>query len=205
MPLSPLPYLEWEFVNPEVAPEEPDEGEGWGDEEWGGDAWGDGGVSSEDAVVGLDAAYVVANDQLRLDFTVPMKNNALLQATATYEISPFDSNSRPVTVKQVQTGREVGTDTIFLYITEPTIGGIYDITVMASLESLDGDVITQPTQRLIYRKTKTDSLLGTRPEIYELSSDALVRNVLAAIGMEDDRIAGAQSEGEEIFRSDLEE
>ena len=175
---------------------------GWGSGPWGSSPWGTSStpvvvVPEQPQVAGIN---VLAADTIEVVFSESMKNNDVLTAVGSYTVVPFAAGSTPVTVREVRAGPNFSALSVLLIVTPPTIGGVYDITVTGLVRSLDNQTLSSNTGRMTMRRTKIDSLLSTRPPVYDLTPGAVLRNVLNAIGREDDRIGGSQDEGEEIIR-----
>lgn len=174
---------------------------GWGSSPWGRSPWGTGKTTVvEAAAVNLLDVEVLAADLIQLNFSANIKNNAILQSVASYNITALNNTSVSVSVKEVRAGEDVGTDSVILVITPPTLNAIYTAVVVGEVRSLDNVVLSTASQRFKTRRTKIDSLCSTRPYMYDLRPNSILRNLLNAIGREDDRIGGSQNEGEEIIR-----
>jgi len=175
---------------------------GWGSGPWGSSPWG----SGEDETpaftdVNVAVVKIVALDMVQIIFSEPMKNNAVLQDAASYTVTAFNPGvGVPVTVREVRTGKGISALSVLLVISQPTVGAVYDVTVVGNIVSLNNVALTINTKRGKYRKTKNDSLFTTRPSMYDLRPQSVYRNVLTAIGLEDDLIGGSENEGEDIFR-----
>ena len=175
---------------------------GWGSAPWGSSPHGTGAVPV--VVVPeqpeITEVNVLAADLLEIVFNESMKNNVNLRAIGSYTIVAFDATSVPIIIREVRTGSSFSTLRVYLVITPPTLGAVYDISIVGVVRSLDNQSLNVNTGRFTSRRTKVDSMCSTRPPMYDLSPDAVYRNVLNAIGREDDRIGGSQDEGEEIIR-----
>jgi hypothetical protein len=142
---------------------------------------------------------IFAIDLLEVVFSVEVKATALLLDPASYSVVPF-STGDAVSVLEV---RPVSgsTDRIYLVVTPFTAGAIYDVAVLETVYARDGrTLVGSLTARIEGRRTKIDTICSTRPPLYNLGAGGVVRNILNAIGREDDRIGGSQDEGEEIIR-----
>jgi hypothetical protein len=137
-------------------------------------------------------ADVWAQDLLQITFSAPMKNDEFLQDTAAYLVSPIDGGI-PVTVLAVQTGSEVGPVVIYIVITEPTIGKTYTITFQ-SLYNITGQIVDPIVCKFIARPTKQDAIIRSRPDLYDMTPDSLLRKVMSAIGRQDDLIGGSRND-----------
>jgi hypothetical protein len=178
---------------------------GWGSGPWGTSTWGEG-VGAEapvegDNIVILTEVKIVSADLLELTFDRTMKITPALVDPEGYVVQPFDaSRAKEVTVKEVRAG-DSNTDSVLLVITPMTLGEAYDVFAIGSMRSVDNKTMsTQNNQRVIARRTKVDSLCSTRQPVYDLRPESVFRNILNAIGREDDRIGGSQDEGGELIR-----
>lgn len=174
---------------------------GWGSAPWGTSPWGTGTVEEAvvDVLANVQSISVLAADLIQINFSQNMKNNSVLQNPSSYVLVPF-SDGIAVNIRSVRTGKSVGTDSVLLVITPPTPGDVYDLTIVGDVRSLSNTALDVATGRFTARRTKIDSLLSTRPIAYDLRPESIFRNILNAIGREDDRIGGSQDEGEEIVR-----
>lgn len=138
----------------------------------------------------LSEVNIWAADLLELVFSAPTKNNVMLRDPASYNMLPFDGGI-PVTIRAVRSGLSVTTTRAFLVITPATQGGCYDVSVIGDVRSAYDNALQSPvTQRVKVHRTKVDSMLSGRPQMYDIRAEALYRNVLNAIGYQDHLIGG---------------
>jgi hypothetical protein len=166
---------------------------GFGSSPWGSGPWG-GGAPSETAAESerftLSEVNVWAADLLELVFSAPAKNNDVLRLAASYSVLAVDSGI-PVRVRAVRPGTAITISRVFLVITPATLGACYDVSVIGDLRSAYDNGLTSPvTQRIRIHRTKVDSMLSTRPNMYDLRVEAVYRNLLNAIGYQDHLIGG---------------
>jgi len=160
-----------------------------------------GGEPSLDLAPFVTAVEILAADLLSVTFSEPMKVNAAFVAAASYTVVPV-STGVSVTVKDAQAGAEASVTEVTLCITIPTLGVFYDVAVVgAGIRSASNQTMSSVNSKTIKtRRTKVDSLLSKGTSNYSLKPTAVYRNILNAIGIEDDRIGGSQKEGEDIVR-----
>ena len=173
---------------------------GWGSSIWGSSPWGG---APSDAPTTLNAGVseinIFAIDLLEVVFAVEVKATAALLDIASYSVTPF-STGVAVGVLEVRPVSGA-TDRVYLVVTPFTAGAVYDVAVLNTVYARDGrTLVGSLTARMEGRRTKIDIICSTRPPMYSLSAGGVVRNILNAIGREDDRIGGSQDEGEEIIR-----
>jgi len=166
---------------------------GFGTSPWGAGPWGDGAPAptpAESEVFSLSAVNVWAADLIELVFSAPAKNNAILRNPASYTILPVEGGL-PVRIRFVRSGVSHTTLRAFLVVTPPTVGACYDVSGVGDIRSAFGNPLVFPvTQRIRAHRTKVDSMLTTRPTMYDLRADAVYRNVMNAIGYQDHLIGG---------------
>ena len=174
---------------------------GWGSGPWGGEPWGSGTPSEVvPDQVNVTEVNIYAVDLLEVVFDDFMKNNDVLRDPGSYTINAVTAGADSVVVKDVRVGDEVGVTKVYLVVTLPTIGAFYTVAVVGGVQSLDGLSLTIISKKIASRRTKVDSILSTRPAMYSVSPAAIYRNILNAIGREDDKIGGSQDEGDDIIR-----
>lgn len=135
---------------------------------------------------------VWAMDLIEITFDEAMKNDVLLQSPQAYTVTPLDGGDA-VTVLEVQAGDESNTTTVWLVVTAPQIGKIYEIS-FESLFAVTGIIVTPNVCKLIGRATKEDSIINSRPKRYDMRPDAVYRKLVNALGREDDLIGGSRSD-----------
>ena len=86
--------------------------------------------------------------------------------------------------------------TIYLIITDFSVGEDYTVTVSTSINNPSGGNIdsTANTAQFRGRDTKIDSILVSRPSMYDTSVGTTLRSLLDAIGREDDLIGGSRDD-----------
>lgn len=142
--------------------------------------------------VSRTAVDVWAQNQLELDFNVNVKNDSILTNTATYTITPL-GDGVPCRVLAVRPDNVINPIKLYLTVSSFTVGVTYLVS-MTSINRINGDAITPDPAKFIGRLTKQDSMIQARPGLYDISPDALHRNVLAAIGKQDDLIGGYRND-----------
>lgn len=134
-----------------------------------------------------------AQDILQVTFqSTFLKNDAALQSAASYSIEPLDGGV-PVSVLRVQTGNENNTPHVWLVTTPPEIGKVYKVT-FANLFTVDGTVVSPGACKFIGRSTKEDSIINGRPQMFDMRPQSIYRQLLLAIGREDDLIGGSRND-----------
>lgn len=165
---------------------------GWGSGPWGSCFWGSctpAGITVDLAITEVD---VVAADMLIIYFNKDAKNNAALANPGNYSVVPV-AGGQPVNVLSVQTGNEIRTRYITLHITPFTVGEDYTVTAV-NLKAADGTDITPggSVSEFTGRQTKTDLAIAYRGNILSRDPNSIIRNILTAISLEDDRIGGSR-------------
>jgi hypothetical protein len=135
---------------------------------------------------------VIASDMISITFNKDAKNNDLLRDPANYAVTPLGAG-QPVNVRSVQTGNEIRTDFITLEVTPFTVGEEYLVTV-SNIVGADAAALspTENTAEFVGRLTKTDDAIRYRENIYGRDVNSIVRNILTAISLEDDKIGGSR-------------
>ena len=165
----------------------------WGTEQWGIDPWGCivfGPSASGEPIERVLSTDVYAHDLIEIVFNAPMKNNATLQDVASYVIT--DTDGAQLEVEQVLTSGDVAVRAVYLVVAPFVTGELYTVTVSTQTRLTNGSFLSALGNQVefIGRKTKIDSLCSTRPRMYNLTPTSLLRNILNAIGREDDLIGG---------------
>lgn len=167
----------------------------WGILPWGTTPWGGGGTTAGDADIELTEVNIVAADLIELVFSREVKLNDDALSPDSYTVTTTNGSARPVTVREVKAdGGQAADNTIYLVVTPPSLAVTYTVTVTGTLKSLDDTALSSNSRDIFTRRTKVDSICSTRPPIYDLRPGAIYRNILNAIGREDDRIGGSQNE-----------
>jgi hypothetical protein len=169
----------------------------WGSGSWGISPWGDAVFPPPPgSVLAFDSADVLAADLILVRFNEPLKVNTALKDPANWIVTP-DGAGQAVRVLSVRPGLNVvGTREILLEVTPFTVGEIYTVTASTSFINLDSEVLTIPfnTGKFKGRDTKIDSMVKSRPRMYDTRVSSLLRNILNAIGREDDLIGGSRND-----------
>ena len=170
----------------------------WGTSAWGVAPWG--GITflpASAATAEVVAAEVLSQGLIQLEFTEGMKANSILRDPTNYTVVP-NSTGLAVTVKSVLgvPATAVGTTVLLLETTDFTIGATYTVTAADTLIALDGGLIDAGTRsaEFIGRLTKIDNIKDSRPELYNIDPKSIIRNVINAIGREDDLIGGSRDD-----------
>lgn len=137
-------------------------------------------------------ADVWAQDMLEVDFATPMKNDIFLQSTQAYSVVPVDGGD-PVDVVGVRTGNTVNPTQVFLVVTVPVVGKTYRIEFQ-NLYSITGTVLTPTSCEFIGRLTKQDVVIGSRPQMYDMSPGSTLRWLQQSIARQDDLIGGSRKD-----------
>ncbi len=176
---------------------------GWGSAPWGSSPWGTGEQDTvQTTTVNVVSIDILAADLLQINFSENMRNNAILAAISSYSVVPFNAISAiPVEIREVRLGTDpLKIDSVLLVIAPATVGAVYKITVLGKVVSLNNVGLTINSGRITMRRTKVDSICSTRPTVYDLRPQSIYRTILNAIGIEDDKIGGSQSDGDKIIR-----
>jgi hypothetical protein len=166
----------------------------WGLGLWGIDPWGSV-VASIPAVSILAKVDVIARDQIVLEFNAPMRNEPALLDVANYAITPVGAG-QSVNVISVLSGNRVNPTQIQLIITNFSIGEKYLITVSSGIHVVDGTSLDASgrTGHFVGRRTKIDSLISSRPQMYDVRPTSVLRTILTAIGRQDDLLGGSRKD-----------
>ena len=141
------------------------------------------------------AADVFASDLVAVQFDQQVLLNTDSLDPASYSIAPTGGGAA-MTVRSVFAGSsEDPTDILYLVVSQGTVDEKYTVTVADSIVGEDGDPVLAGTDtaQFVYRKTKVDNILGG-PRLYSKVVTSIYRNVLTAIGREDDLIGGSRSD-----------
>ena len=171
---------------------------GWGSAKWGCAKWGSGEdpSASPTAIALISEVNIIARDLIEVVFKQLMLANAALGDISNYSVTVVDSGAVPVSVSAVLSADKI-TDRVFLVISPGTIGSRYDVSLGASLQSIqENSALESDTARIKMRLTKTDSILSKQPTYFDMSPTSLMRILYEAEGIEDDKIGGNQSEDE---------
>lgn len=173
---------------------------GWGESAWGESFWGFGEEDALAASSGVTAVNVYASDLLEVTFGADMKNNSVLQNVDSWSV--IGTTEHTLLVKEVLSGSEIGVDVVYLVVSLFNLGEQYTVTASVSMVLTTGESLPSPgnTATFIGRRTKIDSLISTRPPLYNLSQNSTIRHIMNAIGHQDDLIGGNKSEGGDIIR-----
>lgn len=132
-----------------------------------------------------------AQDLVEVVFAKAMLNNAALTAAASWAVTTVSPWAQPVTVRRAYAGRARAVTRVFLVVTPHTPGGTYTVTGSGFTAS-DGSALVTASGVFLSRLTKIDSLVRSRPPMYDVSPGTLHREILNVIGRSDDLIAGSR-------------
>lgn len=146
----------------------------------------------------LATPYVVSSnawssDVIELKFSDPMLRDTQLTKTSNYTITPVTIGNS-VTVLGVRAGKSTSAPSVFLNITQPTVGATYRISASTNLVGLNGIYLSANISTCIFvaRQTKIDDMLNSLPKHYDIGIDSRLRNILMAIGRQDDLLGGTR-------------
>lgn len=169
----------------------------WGGAGWGVTPWGDGEAASTfpNVIVGsVQDVEVLAENLLRVNFDLEVKNNSVLLDPANYAITPLGAGDT-VGILQVRSDpNDPAVTSILITITPFTIGETYDLTVSSDLKTRYGAAVTSTTAKFKGRNTKLDSMIRNRPGLYAKNDNSIAKNILVAISVEDDKIGGGRDD-----------
>jgi hypothetical protein len=143
----------------------------------------------------LNTADVWASDMIELAFDQPMANNDDLINPLNYTVTSDDSGDIS-TVLSVRTGNEPFANNLFLILSHFIVGEKYTVIVNESLISIDKVFINDifRTTKFIGRRTKIDSVISAKPDMFNMSPDSIYRNITNAIHRADDLIGGSRND-----------
>jgi hypothetical protein len=152
--------------------------------------------------VEADIVRLTLSFRAKVDSNYLNPNNYVISS---YVVSPV--LARPVTVQEVIAINNFGPDAlgvppepaiasnlVYLKTTPHSMGANYQVTY-TTLFSTDGGTVT-PNDPVPYqvRITKVDSILKSLPPHIDRRPKAIVRSILGAIGLQDDKIGGSKKE-----------
>ena len=151
----------------------------------------------------LSTIEVLSQDLLSVQFNEQMVNDDALQDVNNYVITPFDNLDFAVTVDEVRPGADPTTDIVYLYISKFTIGVWYTLQLTADNLSSSTEETLNPSYssaRFFGRRTKIDNAIKTPTKMYNVQPKSIVREVLNAVGQEDDLIGGGKTNFRDLIR-----
>ena len=150
----------------------------------GGDVYG-----SDESI----SADMLGEDVIVLTLSNTVVVNNSFKDLANYTISIVEGSGQPVAVRRILPPTDQLTTTqVVIEVDRPTKGTTYKVTV-SSLETVDG-LDVEGTGVFVGRRTKLESMLRSLARHWDTRPNSLVRNFLAAISLEDDRIGGSRSD-----------
>jgi len=165
---------------------------GWGSGPWGSTPWGAGVTftPAELAQGALTSFIIYAGDMFEATFSIPLLNDDFLKTVENWVLSGSVTGNIPVT--KILSGKSFVTNVVYLSTSRFQVGEVITLVVNPVLYTQIGGVIsaTANSAALLARRTKVDSMISSRPSLYNMSNDATLRHVLTAIGYQDDLIGG---------------
>lgn len=155
----------------------------YGGESVGGDVYG------PDEAIRSD---ILAENVIILQLDSPVVVNNDFLSLSNYSISLIEGPGNQVNVRSIIRPQGLTTSTILLEIDPPTKGATYQVGV-GSLDSESGSTI-EGFSVFIARRTKLDNMLRFLPNHWDSRPRSLIRQVLTAISIEDERIGGSRSD-----------
>lgn len=143
----------------------------------------------------VTGADIFSVTQIFVNFDSAIKTNDALFNENNYSL--VDSNSNIVVIKRVVEVDAESVSMIFLVVEKLTEGLEYIITVNSTdIVSTDGTPLstTENFTKFIGRQTKTDTILKSRPQFYNISVGSTYYGITGAIGRQDDLIGGDRSD-----------
>ena len=152
----------------------------------------------------------IAQDLIKLNLGFSARVDATYLNPANYQITPYNISpiaAISVAVEEViavnnygknviasPVNAAVAASVVFLRTTRHAPGANYEVT-FTELHTTNGSIITQDTAVPYQaRITKVDSILKSAPAHFDRRTSSIIRNILSAIGVQDDQIGGSKKE-----------
>ena len=134
----------------------------------------------------------LTNDTIRITFDSEVVVDSLFSDTGSYVVAVVEGEG-PVSVREVLTPEDSRTTrSVILVVDKPTHGTHYRVTV-AGLTGRDGALVGGSSD-FFGRRTKAEDMVRSMPMHYSRRPDSLIRNILTAIGIEDETIGGSRDD-----------
>lgn len=134
----------------------------------------------------------VGADVVRLVFPFELVINTAYRDPGSYSVS-VEKGSGSIAVREAIPPTDgLTASEVILYLDRPTKGTQYRVDITGLLRR-NGDAVTA-FGRFQGRRTKLETMLRGVPQHWDKRPKSVMRNVLAAISIEDDRIGGNQDD-----------
>jgi hypothetical protein len=164
----------------------------WGTQPWGISPWGASYVPPPPSgiVERVYSADVYAHDLIEVVFNAPMRNNSVLRDLDNWSV--VGTSGDTLLIEELLSGSEAAVGSVYLVVSPFNIGEQYTVTASTAMRLTNGNYLSilGNTETFVGRRTKVDSLCSTRPPLYNLGPNSMIRHIINAIGREDDLIGG---------------
>lgn len=133
----------------------------------------------------------IGPDTIRVQLSDTVVVNSAYTSLDTYTISSITGGG-DISVRSVVVPVGFTTTDVILYVDKPVKGTIYELTINA-LRRRDGAAIID-SARFEGRQTKGENMLKEIPSHWDTRPTSIVRNVITAIAIEDDKIGGSRDD-----------
>jgi hypothetical protein len=135
----------------------------------------------------------LSDDTIRIIFDAEIVRDARLSEPGAYDIVIVSGTGDSVSVREVLVPQDSMTTTeVILVVDKPTHGTHYRVTA-TSLNGRDGGLVGG-TSDFIGRRTKAEDMIRAMPTHYNTQADSVLRQVLTAIGIQDEIIGGSRDD-----------
>jgi hypothetical protein len=138
----------------------------------------------------------IARDLLKLTLKTAVIVNSGYTNPSSYLIIPVGGATAVNIIKVLVIRSDLrATSDIYLNITNPQLGAIYNVDIVpSSLQYIDGSPVVAGAVPFEARITKTDKMLKSLPSHYDTNPTSTIRNLITAISVQDDIIGGSRKD-----------
>jgi hypothetical protein len=155
-------------------------------------AWASAGAPDTPSRTTISHVFVVAQDVIKLIFTSDVAVTESLVSIASYSISAVGSGV-DVDIKEILPVLGPTTTSILIRISRPTRDEMYSLTIAEStVFDRSGAELESESVLWVHSRTKTDSVIASMANMYDMLSRSNLRGIAEAITIIDEEIGGVQ-------------
>jgi hypothetical protein len=134
--------------------------------------------------------FVISKDIIRLEFSSALSASKDFWKTSSYSISDV-GGSTVVEVKEVRPIYSKSTTHVYLKVRGLIWGNTYLVTITDSkIYDIDGKPLLTDSISFNLERTKTDSVISSLSNMYNINTGTNLRSLIEAITIEDEKIGG---------------
>jgi hypothetical protein len=139
----------------------------------------------------ISNVFVVSKDVIKIEFSSSLSASKDFWKTSSYSISDVNG-STAVEVKEVRPVYSKTTTHIYLKTNGLKWGNTYSVVIAADkIYDINGNALPTDSSTFFMERTKTDSIISSLSNMYDVKVGTNLRSLIEAITIEDEKIGGS--------------